>query len=143
MSDLMVDRSCLRCDFATLTVLPESNDQITFYQCPSCQRYYAQRAGRTLCDRWLSPLGIVLYGIQFEPNPQAGAERVARSLLHQQKPEEITRMILEIEAELQEPRQQVRDILDLPQAEEELRAFLRRVVEYWRAEIEPGQRSGE
>jgi hypothetical protein len=112
-----------------LNVLPESNDQITFYQCPSCLRQYAQRAGRTLCDRWLSPLGIVLYGIQFEPNPQAGAERVARSLLQQQKPEEITRMILEIEAELQEPRQQVRDILDLTQAEEELRAFLRRVVE--------------
>jgi hypothetical protein len=52
-------------------------------------------------------------------------------------------MMLEIEAELQEPRQQVRDILDLPQDEEELRAFLRRVVEYWRAEIEPGERSGE
>jgi hypothetical protein len=139
----MADLSCLRCDSPKLNVLPESNDQITFYQCPSCLRQYAQRAGRTLCDRWLSPLGIVLYGIQFEPNPQAGAERVARSLLQQQKPEEITRMIFEIEAELQEPRQQVRDILDLPQAEEELRAFLRRVVEYWRAETETEESSGD
>lgn len=139
----MADRSCLRCDSPKLTVLPESNDQITFYQCPSCMRQYAQRAGRTLCDRWLSPLSIVLYGIQFEPNPQASAERVARSLLQQQEPAEITRMIFEIEAELQEPRQQVRDILDLPHAEEEVRAFLRQVVEYWRAEIEPGERSGD
>lgn len=139
----MADLCCLRCDSTPLTALGESNDQITFYKCPSCLRQYAQRAGRTLCDRWLGPLPIVLYGIQFEPHPQAGAERVARSLLQQQKPEEITRMICEIEAELQEPRQQVRDILDLPQPEEEVRAFLRRVVDYWRAEIEGQERSGD
>lgn len=132
----MANLSCLRCDSTPLTALPDSNDQIAFYQCPSCLRQYAKRAGQPLCDRWLSPLSLVLYGIQFEPRPQAGAERAARSLLQQQTPEEITRMISEIEAELQEPRQQVRDILNLPQAEEEVRAFLRRVVEYWRAEIE-------
>lgn len=120
---------CLRCDSRPLTALAESNDQITFYQCPSCLRQYAQQPGRTLCDRWLSPLSRVLYGVQFEQHPQAGAERVARSLVQQQKPKEIARMISEIEAELQEPRQQVRDILNMPQAEEEVRAFLRRVVE--------------
>jgi len=139
----MANLACLRCDSTPLTALPDSNDQITFYQCPTCLRQYAQRAGRTLCDRWLSSLSIVLYGIQFEPHPQAGAERVARSLLQQQTPEEITRMISEIEAELQEPRQQVRDILNLPQAEEEVRAFLRRVVECWRAEIEAQEGSGD
>ena len=138
----MADLCCLRCDSTQLTALAESNDQITFYQCPSCLRQYAQRAGRTLCDRWLGPLSIVLYGVQFEPLPQAAAERVARSLLQQQKPEEITRMICEIESELQEPRQQVRDILNLPQPEEEVRAFLRRVVEYWRAKIE-GQETSD
>lgn len=138
----MADLSCLRCDSTPLTALPQSNEQIAFYQCPSCLRQYAQRASRTLCDRWLSSLSIVLYGIQFEPHPQAEAERVARSLLQQKKPEEITRMMSEIEEELHEPRQQVRDILDLPQAEEEVRAFLQRVVEYWRAEIESEETSG-
>lgn len=137
----MANLSCLRCNSTPLTALPESNDQITFYQCPSCLRQYAQRADRTLCDRWLSPLSIVLYGLQFESQPLAGAERVARALLQQRKPEEITNMISEIEAELQEPRQQVRDILNLPQAEEEVRAFLRQVVEYWRSEA--GERSGD
>ncbi len=51
-------------------------------------------------------------------------------------------MMAEIEAELQDPRQQVRDILDLPQAEDEVRAFLQQVVEYWRAEIEVEEGSG-
>ena len=139
----MANVSCLRCDSTPLTALPESNDQITFYQCTLCRRQYAQRTGGTLCDRWLSPLSIVLYGIQFESQPEAGAKRVARALIEQRKPEEITNMISEIEAELQEPRQQVRDILNLPQSEEEVRAFLGRVVEYWRSEIEARDRSGD
>lgn len=35
----------------------------------------------------------------------------------------------------QRPTQQVRDILDLPHYEEELRQFLRLIVDYWKASL--------
>jgi hypothetical protein len=42
-------------------------------------------------------------------------------------------MIEEIEQELEKPTQKVRDILDLPHNEEDLRKFLRLVVDYWKS----------
>jgi hypothetical protein len=44
-------------------------------------------------------------------------------------------MVEEIDHELRKPTQQVRDILGLPQNEEGLRAFLRLVVDYWKASL--------
>jgi hypothetical protein len=126
---------CLRCETAELTVLPESNDRITFYECASCGRHYAQQPGRGLCDRWPGPIGLVLYGIQFEPQPQEHFQRVAQDVFETKSRGEIARMIEEIEMELREPRQHVRDILDLPHGEEQLRAFLRLVVDYWKASL--------
>ena len=126
---------CLRCETTQLTVLPESNDQITFYVCPSCHRHFAQKPGRGLCDRWLSPISLVLYGIQFEPKPQAHYQGVAQSLLHHKSREKIAWMVEEIEHELRKPTQQVRDILDLSHSEEDLRQFLRLVVDYWKASL--------
>ena len=131
----MSTKYCLRCETTQLTVLPESSDQITFYECPSCHRNFAQEPGRGLCDRWPSPISLVLYGIQFEPKPQANYQRVAQSLLHEKSREEIAWLAEEIEHELREPTQQVRDILSLPQDEEDLRSFLRLVVDYWKASL--------
>jgi transposase-like protein len=129
----MFTKYCLRCETSQLTVLPESNDQATFYECPSCHRNFAQEPGRGLCDRWLSPISLVLYGVQLEPKPQANYQRVAQSLLHDRSREEIAWMVEEIEHELRKPTQQVRDILSLPHDEEDLRDFLRLVVDYWKA----------
>jgi len=132
---LMAINYCLRCETTPLALLPESNDQIAFYECPSCHRHFAQKSGWGLCDRWLSPISLVLYGVQFEPKPQAHYQSVAQSLLHDRSREEIVRMIDEIERELKKPTQQVRDILSLPQDEEDLRHFLRLVVGYWKASL--------
>jgi hypothetical protein len=44
-------------------------------------------------------------------------------------------MVEEIEHELRRPTQQVRDILSLPHDEEDLRQFLRLVVDYWKASL--------
>lgn len=126
---------CLRCETTQLDVLPDSHDQITFYECPSCHRQFAQEPGRGLCDRWPSPISLVLYGIQFEAKPQTHYERIARSLLHDRSREEIALMVEEIEHEISKPTQQVRDILGLPQDEEDLRSFLLLVVDYWKASL--------
>jgi hypothetical protein len=126
---------CLRCETIPLALLPESGDQIAFYECPSCHRHFAQKSGRGLCDRWNSPISLVLYGIQFEPKPQAHYQRVAQSLLNDRSQQEIVRMIDEIERELKKPTQQVRDILSLPQEEDDLRHFLQLVIDYWKASL--------
>ena len=78
----------------------------------------------------------MLYGIQFEPRPQAAYRRVARSFLRERTREEIAVMAGEIERELTKPTQRVRDILDLRHEEEELRRFLRLVVDYWKEALE-------
>ena len=126
---------CLRCETTPLIVLPESNDRITFYECPSCHRQFAQELGRGLCDRWLSPISLVLYGIIFQPEPQAEYQHIAQYFLDERPREEVARMAEEIEHELRKPTQQVRDILELPHDEEDLRQFLRLVVDYWKASL--------
>ncbi len=126
----------MRCETAELTTLPESDERIAFYECPSCRRHFTRRPGRALCDRWLSPLSLVLYGIQFEPRPQAVYRRIAQSFLRERSREEIVVMMKEIELELRKPTQQVRDIIDLRHEEKELRRFLRLVVDYWKEALE-------
>ena len=132
---MMPPTYCLRCETTELTILPESDDQITFYECASCRRRFAKQPGRGLCDRWPGPIGLILYGIQFEPQPQEHFQRVAQDVFETRPRGEIARMIEEIEEELRKPRQQVRDILGLPHEEEQLRAFLRLVVDYWKASL--------
>lgn len=131
----MSTKYCLRCETTQLAALRESNDEITFYECPSCRRHFAQKPGRGLCDRWLSPISLVLYGVQFERKPQEHYQGVAQSLLHDRSREQIAWMVEEIEHELRRPTQQVRDILSLPHDEEDLRQFLRLVVDYWKASL--------
>jgi len=39
---------CLRCKEIPLQKLPASNENITFYRCPTCNREYAQIPGKSL-----------------------------------------------------------------------------------------------
>lgn len=57
-------------------------------------------------------------------------ERVSAMFAIQQSPERIKIILDEIKLELEEPTQQVRDILDSRASEEELRKFLRCVVQH-------------
>jgi len=61
--------------------------------------------------------------------------RIAEDFLAQ-RAGEIPLMIEEITQELQKPTQNVRDILDLRQNEEDVRAFLQLVVDYWKVNTE-------
>ncbi len=124
-------QNCLRCETVQLRVISTSTQEITFYECPSCSRHFAQKLGQGLCDRWLSPIGIVLYGIIFERYPQDAYQRIAEQFL-EQRAGDIPLLIEEITQELQKPTQNVCDILDLQQNERDVRAFLQLVVDYWK-----------
>lgn len=76
-------QNCLRCETVKLRVIPKSTQEITFYECPSCSRHFAQKLGQGLCDRWLSPISLVLYGIIFERYPQDAYQRIAEQFLEQ------------------------------------------------------------
>jgi transposase-like protein len=64
--------NCLQCSGVVLTRLPESSEEITFFECPSCHRHYAQSPGHSLTYRWSHPVSLALYCILFnrEPVPQ-------------------------------------------------------------------------
>jgi len=120
---------CLRCKSVELEVLPLSGDRITFYGCPKCGRHFAQKPGRSLTERWLGPLSVVLYDRIFSKRPQDDAERIAANLRKTRTSQQIAWIISEIQEELAHPTQQVRDILDQPQAEADLREFLTMVAD--------------
>jgi transposase-like protein len=131
MENARYRQNCLRCETVKLRVIPTSTQEITFYECPSCSRHFAQKLGQGLCDRWLSPIGLVLYGIVFERYPQDAFQRIAEQFL-EQRADDIPSLIEEITQELQKPTQNVCDILDLQQNEQDVRAFLQLVVDYWK-----------
>lgn len=124
-------QNCLRCETVKLIVLHDSSKEITFYECPNCSRHFAQKLGQGLCDRWLSPISLVLYGVIFERQPQDAYQRIAELFL-KQRADDIPFFIEEITQELQKPTQNVCDILGLQQNEQDVRAFLQLVVDYWK-----------
>jgi len=85
----------------------------------------------------------VLYGVIFERHPQDAYQRVAELFLAQRTREEISRMMEEIAQELEEPTQNVCDILELRQKEEDVRGFLRLVVEHWTEALKSRSAIGE
>ena len=120
--------SCLRCNGVELARLPLSTAEIAFFECPSCLRHYAQKAGGGLTYRWLHPTSVALYGVMFEENPLPYAERIAQHLLESSTTDEIARMTDEIELELRQPTRDVRDIIGSRATEEACRRFLAAVV---------------
>lgn len=122
---------CLRCPEVQLRELPESSPEIAFFDCPSCLRHYARQRGRALTYRWGHPVSLALYGsFKFPPAVHDYSPEVAEDLLGGRSQEEITRIVGEIELELEQPTQQVRDILDTPASEKQCRAFLAAVVRH-------------
>ena len=126
--------NCLRCSGVELARLPESTEEITFFECPSCHRHYALSPGHSLNYRWLHPVSLALYCVLFNREPLSAAPFVAKELVRGRSRDASLKMIEEIELELERPTQNVREILDNPQSEEECREFLQAVVTYIRAQ---------
>jgi hypothetical protein len=123
---------CLRCANVRLQRSAASGENITFFECPSCHRRYAQKKSGGLTFRWLHPISLPLFCVLFSPDPVADGPQVADLMLRQQSTDQLAVMIKEIELELELPTQQVRDILDNPQSEEACRQFLAAVVKILR-----------
>ena len=114
---------CLRCKTTGLVALA-SPEGISFFDCPKCDRNYAQKPGGALCFRWQHPISMVLYPVIFEANPAERCERIADMVAKQESSERIKLIVEEITLELDDPTQQVRDILDCLASEENLRKYL-------------------
>ena len=116
----MVD--CLRCD---VPLSPTGQaDSLRFHQCPRCGRAFTEQADGTLVERWLGPLSVALYGVIFDPRPQAPerVRAVADGLGHLDG----DHIAAEIRLELAHPTQPVGEIVGPMRAgEDDLREFLR------------------
>jgi hypothetical protein len=88
-----------------------------------------------LVERWVGPIGLVLYPIIFSEKPQAEAGRIAaelyaasqpgtRSILRSLTCDELRNLLAELRLELEHPSQRVQDILSLEKAEVDLREYL-------------------
>jgi hypothetical protein len=118
---------CPRCRKTTLSEL-SSPPGIAFFSCPTCRWEFAKRPDRELCDRWNSPISLLLYPIQFDHEPIQSVPRVVEHLLRSSSHDEVKIMIREVRRELETPTQEVRNILNLDQPESTLRDYLRTLV---------------
>jgi hypothetical protein len=125
MSELL----CLRCKTVPLVEAEPIGGEVAFFECAVCRRQYALKPDRGLTFRWLHPISLALYSVQFETSPVDRAADVTAALIRQRPAERLESFAREIRLELDEPTQQVRDILDCTASEEELREFLRLVAD--------------
>jgi hypothetical protein len=121
---------CLICKTIELSILPDSVEEITFYECPQCVRQFSKSVGRGLCYRWLHPISLLLYGVIFESQPQNAAKHMAEYFQEVKTKEDLKIIIQEVKRELDNPTQNVRDILKMSQSEEALREFLGLTITY-------------
>lgn len=121
---------CLICKNIELSILPDSKEEITFYECRQCYRQFSKSDGWALCYRWLHPISLMLYGVIFESRPQKAAKRIAEHFQNGKTKEDLMFIIQEVKRELDEPTQNVRDILNLHQSEADLREFLQLTITY-------------
>ena len=70
-------------------------------------------------------VAMPLYAVLFDENPLPRAEAVAQMFVAQRSPEQLSRMLDEIERELTQPTGEVRAVHDNPQSEALCRDFLR------------------
>jgi hypothetical protein len=120
----MRELQCLRCKTVPLTEVGPSDPRIAFFECPSCRRHYALQPGKRLTFRWLHPISLALYAVQFDDSTVRRAAEVTASLVRDRQSEQLEVFAREIRLELDEPTQQVRDILNCQASECELREFL-------------------
>jgi hypothetical protein len=116
---------CLRCEGVELTPAGPFGHAMEFFDCPACHRRYARKPGGSLTFRWLHPISLVLYEILFDLD---GLQRPEKSAVLSKPPDELRRVVDEIDLELAHPTQPVRDILDNPQTEERCRQYLRELA---------------
>ena len=121
-----------------MVILPESDDEITFYKCQECGWNFAKKPGQELHDRWLSPISLVLYLVTSNKDPRERIDQIADLFIEQRNHDELSTIVHEIDRELKEPTQRVTEILDFAHSpsEEIVREFLRgvsmRLKEYLR-----------
>ncbi|MGE4064130.1 MAG: hypothetical protein AB7E79_12255 [Rhodospirillaceae bacterium] len=79
--------------------------------------------------RWLHPISLALYGVQFDADPLDHVERIAKDLRtsHGRK-DAMDYLAYEIDLELREPTQPVAAILQSRASEEKCREFLTEIV---------------
>ena len=123
----MQKEACFRCN-GELIITNKSED-ITFYQCNNCKRSFSQSEGKSITDRWMSPISLALYPIIFKTKIVSD-ECIDRSIIafsHFDKNQKKL-MIEEIEEELANPKQKLVDILDLKGTEVIARDYLSRLA---------------
>lgn len=118
---------CFRCK--SKLEISEEYDEIVFYLCKPCNRYYAKSEDGSLVDRWLSPLSLALYGIIFEKE-WISDETLQRQCHHLLKMDSnrIELILNDIDEELRSPKQLVSKMLDLHCTEEQARDYLKRLA---------------
>jgi hypothetical protein len=72
---------------------------------------------------------LLLYPVIFEEHPEQRCQEVAALFRKQESADRIKRIVQEIKLELGDPTQQVRDVLESRASEEDLRNYLRCIVE--------------
>ena len=112
---------CLRCEDTRLLPL-DSPKSVQFFECPGCHRQYAHADGRTLTDRWLSPISLPLYRAQFYGHD---APRVAREFIEGFSGKQLAIIVADINDEIANPKQRVQHIFNQSHSEESLRTFLK------------------
>lgn len=120
---------CPRCRAQAVELLQDS-----FARCSVCGRSFRITDRGTLVERWLGPLSLVLYPVQFDRHPQTVAVQVAQNLrtgtgFRKFSDAELREILLEIRSELQHPTQEVREILDCEASESDLRQYLAGVAD--------------
>lgn len=132
---------CLRCP-STELLLEQQHESVAFYCCPRCSWPYAKAAGKTLTDRWMTPLSILLYPAMRMRIPRDGeapgppdmlssdpqsAARYAAAGIRSYTEDEIRIFIDAIHDELSRPKQQLLHMHDFHfnTTEEHLREYLR------------------
>jgi hypothetical protein len=118
---------CFRCTNELITT--NVFDDITFYECQQCERNYAKATGRSLTDRWGSPISIPLYSIIFttEIVEEEEVKELALTFQENYSKKRIAIIIDDIDEEIKHPKQKIVDMLDLKGTEEIARDFLKRL----------------
>jgi hypothetical protein len=124
----MNELRCLRCKTVPLSVVAPIDLRIAFFECPNCRRQYAKLPDQELTFRWLHPISLVLYYVQFDESPIGRETEVTDHFIQTRPTEELEWCAQEIRFELECPTQQVRDIIDCRASEDVLRMFLWSVV---------------
>ncbi len=120
---------CRRCG----AVLVEAEGPGAFWDCASCDGRFRLTGDGELVERWLGALSLVLYRVQFSPDPRpratSDAAQVVAELSRPELEAQLTQLVDEIQSELDQPTQRVGDILDLQADEDVLREYLALVAD--------------